>query len=480
MCTINKIGACAMIWILMILTGAFVPGTAEAQPVQIYESLRSMVKEDGTWPEVKAFYEQHLETEVEKRNPGMSQMLMETLQEELEQNHDRDTAAEALDKALHWHDYKQIIHLTGEKAIDALNRGDREGAEQALREAEQKIADTLEPVAKQRDEEYGTFTKDNLHTVIFPALYTSIDKDDKRQYRIFQQMLDKLLLKILLMDLVKSVQMSEHQLNAGNVEKARTYFVGALWAYYPLHEWLKPEASEESAVLLERLHRLSLLDQREVLLDLTAAVNAKIHQNLKETLMAAEEGKDVLEQAASDVAAAGMLELIVKEWHGKEGYQEVQKHGELYFASVQDQDPEKARHHAFHMLKELTRIKGVYLTVGGHELVLNGSKVETVHRTTYLDPQTRRTLASARLIAEVLGVRVDYEKKEKKMTLTKGDQKIILFVGKREVWRNGQTARLSLSQPVTLDEGRVYLPLRDIVELLGKQLFWHRGEIIIN
>ena len=93
--------------------------------------------------------------------------------------------------------------------------------------------------------------------------------------------------------------------------------------------------------------------------------------------------------------------------------------------------------------------------------------------------QNGRTLVPVRFISEKFGAAVGWEDKTQTVTVETQTSKIQLQIGSNQMLVNGN--------PVTLDVaaqtigGRTVIPLRALVEALGKQVFWDdRGLIIIS
>jgi hypothetical protein len=64
--------------------------------------------------------------------------------------------------------------------------------------------------------------------------------------------------------------------------------------------------------------------------------------------------------------------------------------------------------------------------------------------------------------------------------ITKGDQTLRMTVGDTAVYLNGNKIEKSLDQPVVINNGRAYIPLRASAETLGHKVFWQDGKVIIN
>ncbi|MDW7674164.1 MAG: stalk domain-containing protein [Bacillota bacterium] len=85
-----------------------------------------------------------------------------------------------------------------------------------------------------------------------------------------------------------------------------------------------------------------------------------------------------------------------------------------------------------------------------------------------------RTLVPLRAIFEGLGAVVDWESQTKKITATKGNDKIILHIGRTDVTINGQSS--SLEVPAMIVNGSTMVPVRFIAESFGAEVLWYEQE----
>ncbi len=88
----------------------------------------------------------------------------------------------------------------------------------------------------------------------------------------------------------------------------------------------------------------------------------------------------------------------------------------------------------------------------------------------FIDPTTNRTLVPLRFVMETVKAQVDWYGPEQKVTITKANTKIELWISKVIVRVNGvQTAT---DQPPVLVQDRTMVPLRFFSEKLGYTVEW--------
>ncbi len=111
------------------------------------------------------------------------------------------------------------------------------------------------------------------------------------------------------------------------------------------------------------------------------------------------------------------------------------------------------------------------------KIVLNiGSCYVTVNGDTFQNdvaPQivNNRTVLPIRVVAEALGADVDWDAERQKVTITKGDTVIELFIGKYAALVNGEPVQLNAAP--FIDVSRTYLPVRFVSEYLGAIVDWN-------
>ncbi len=111
--------------------------------------------------------------------------------------------------------------------------------------------------------------------------------------------------------------------------------------------------------------------------------------------------------------------------------------------------------------------KIVHFSIGENFAMINGEKTE-------LDAPAfiaeNRTLTPARFVAESLGADVAWDNDERKVTVTKGDTEIIMYIDSTTAYINKEAITLD-SAPIIRDS-RTYTPARFVAEALGAEVSW--------
>ncbi len=119
-------------------------------------------------------------------------------------------------------------------------------------------------------------------------------------------------------------------------------------------------------------------------------------------------------------------------------------------------------------------------------LLIGSPKAIAKGKSTFVDPDNTnvqplisdgRTLVPVRFIAESFGADVDWNGDTKTVTVKNGGKEINLTLGSAEITVDGTKSALDV--PAQSIEGRTMVPLRAIVEALGKEVFWDDKGLIV-
>ncbi len=81
-----------------------------------------------------------------------------------------------------------------------------------------------------------------------------------------------------------------------------------------------------------------------------------------------------------------------------------------------------------------------------------------------------RTLVPVRMVAEQLGANVEWDEVQQKVTITKGELSIVLFINNQTVYVNGEPKALDV--PAMLISERTMVPFRFIFETFNMDVDW--------
>ncbi len=92
-------------------------------------------------------------------------------------------------------------------------------------------------------------------------------------------------------------------------------------------------------------------------------------------------------------------------------------------------------------------------------------------------------LVDARTLARMLGAQIAWDNRTKRLTLRRGDQKIVMQVGSRWATVNGKRVQLPAAPSITRADGqepKVRAPLRAVVNALQGQVFFERESLTLH
>lgn len=115
-------------------------------------------------------------------------------------------------------------------------------------------------------------------------------------------------------------------------------------------------------------------------------------------------------------------------------------------------------------------------TASGIRVYVNDAEVGFPDAQPYI--KNDRTLVPVRFVSEQLGAQVSWDEKSKQVTIEKDGKKIILRIGSKEVLINGN--KVALDVPAEIKNERTMVPLRFISEAFGANVDWNGKEKVVT
>lgn len=108
-------------------------------------------------------------------------------------------------------------------------------------------------------------------------------------------------------------------------------------------------------------------------------------------------------------------------------------------------------------------------------VLVNGKYLHTSAIATGAEPfiENGRTMIPLRATADAFGFEVEWEEREKKITLMKDSRTIILHIGEPEIIVDGKTVHFEGAVPM-VKNNRTFLPAGKLAEILGIQVSWDK------
>ena len=130
--------------------------------------------------------------------------------------------------------------------------------------------------------------------------------------------------------------------------------------------------------------------------------------------------------------------------------------------------------------RALQRVKDAVVLAIGSPFVRSKDKdtmidAENMMAAPFLEDGT--TFVPVRFIAEALGAEVNYNGATREVTIASGTDTLVLTIDSLTAKKNGE--EVALTKAPQIKEGRTFLPLRNVSELLGKEVFWDNSGLIV-
>lgn len=122
----------------------------------------------------------------------------------------------------------------------------------------------------------------------------------------------------------------------------------------------------------------------------------------------------------------------------------------------------------------------VALYIGSSQAIVNNAETQVDSTNANVKPYVKdgRTLVPVRFISENIGAEVDWDQVNSKVTVSLDNKVVELVIGDKTMKVGNKNEVLDVASEIS--EGRTHLPLRSLVEALGKKVFYDRGLIIVS
>ena len=111
------------------------------------------------------------------------------------------------------------------------------------------------------------------------------------------------------------------------------------------------------------------------------------------------------------------------------------------------------------------------------KVLVNGKKLYFPDAKPFID-ENGRTQTPARFIGEELGATVTWDKDTKTATFVRGDNKLEIYIGKKEYKLDGQVKQMDTE--ALLHEDRTFVPARYVAEAFGATVEWRSATRVVS
>ncbi|KRE44791.1 stalk domain-containing protein [Paenibacillus sp. Soil522] len=454
---------------------------AIAARIKDFADIKALFTDNTDLSAVKKFYADKFQTEVKRidanikpDDPKIDENISIVLDNAIAGTLNVGQAKQAIDKGLQWYFYFAIRDLINNQVRPALKSGDNAKAQTEFYKVVQIYEGVLQATVVKRDNSYSLHMADILNGTI-EQLLSDLASGKADDFNVHRQVLDKTLIKTFALALhtyAKNIPTKP----AADQPAAMTegYFF-----YMAVYTYLKGGSAADADYIRNVFASgdASKVNLEKIQDAMQRAMIGKVSEYVNQAFVKLEAG-DL--QGARGYAMEGNMFLSAQEvFLGAEKYAAAAAYAQQFADAVDKSDLASAKKHAFQVLKFLVVKDGVQLKVNVKTYQVNGKDV-SADAAPYINVKTSRTLVPVRVIAEAIDAEVSYDAAAKKVSIVKDGKTTDIKIGSDQVVQNGEVnADVKLDQPVLVNNGRSFIPLRAVAELFGKGVFYDKGEIII-
>lgn len=385
-----------------------------------------------------------------------------------------DQAKQAIDKGLQWYYFLAVRDLVNNQVRPALTKGDVAGAKAAFDKVVQIYEAVLEPNVVKRDAKYSLNMVSLLKTTI-ELMQKDIKENNLNEFNVHRQFLDKTLIKNYTL---ATFTYAESIATKAPADQAAAITEG-YFLYMPVYTYLRGGSIADANFVRDAFASgdASKIKKDEIQDALHRTMIGKVSEYVKQAFTKLEAG-DL--QGARGYAAEGNMFLASQEvFLGKEKYAAAVEVATKFSNAVDASDLAAAQEYGFQVLKFQVGKDGSSLKIGSKDYQVDG-KAFAAENAPFINAESGRTLVPVRVIAQAIQAQVEWVDATKTVVITKDGKKTEITLGSDQVVENGKVnEKVKLDQPVIIENGSSFIPLRAVAELFSKRVFYQNGEIII-
>lgn len=452
-----------------------------AERVKAFADIKALFTENTVLADVQAAYVSKFQTEVKRIDatikadaPKIDENITLVLDNAVKGTLNVGQAKQAIDKGLQWYFYFSIRDLINNKIRPALTNGDFAAAKVDLDKVIQIYEGALQSTVVKRDSKFSLDMEAILKGTI-EQLQADLTAGNVNDFNVHRQVLDKTLIKTFALAVLTYAE-SIPTKAAADQPAAMTE---AYFFYMAVYTYLKGGSAVDADYIRDVFASgdASQVNKDKIQAALQRAMNGKVSEYVTTAYTKLEAG-DL--QGARGYAMEGNMFLSTQEvFLGKDKYAAAAVFAEQFANAVDKSDLAAAKSSSFQVLKFLVANDGAQILIGNKNYTIDG-KAYTALSAPYINKKTNRTLVPIRLIADAVKAEVSYVSATKTVKIVKDGKTTELVAGSDKIVQNGVVNEtMMLDQPVVLENGSSFIPLRAVAELFGNGVFYDKKEIII-
>jgi hypothetical protein len=449
--------------------------------IQSYTDIKALFTDKTVLTDVKKLYVDKFQTDVKRLDvnikaddPKIDTNIMLVLDGAIKGDLNVGQADEAIDKGLQWYFFFALRDLMSNQVRPAMTKGDVAGAKAAFDKVVQIYEGTLQPNVVKRDTKFSLNMVPLLKTTI-ELIQKDINENNLNDFNFHRQILDK--------TLIKNYALATYTYAENVALKAPADQPAAItegyFLYMPVYTYLRGGSIADANFVKDAFASgdASKIKQDEIKDALQRTMIGKVSEYVNQAFNKLEAG-DL--QGARGYVAEGTMFLASQEvFLGKEKYEAASVAATKFTEAVNKSDLAATKEYGFQIFKFLVDKDGSSLKIGDQAYQVNGTAF-TAENAPFINAESGRTLVPVRVIAQAINAQVDWVDATKTVVITKDGKKTEITLGSDQVVENGKVnEKVKLDQPVIIENGSSFIPLRAVAELFGKRVFFQNGEIII-
>lgn len=452
-----------------------------AAKIKAFADIKALFTDNTDLKAVQDFYVAQFQTDVKRiddtikpNDPKIDENISFVLDNAIKGSLNVNQAKQAVDKGLQWYFYFNMRDLISKKVRPALTNEDYATAKTEFYKVVQIYEGVIQSTVAKRD---GTYKLDMVGILkgTIEQLLKDLDDKNANDFNVHRQVLDKTIIKTY------ALAAFTYATNIPTKPAAEqpTAVTEGYFLYLPVYTYLRGGSVEDADYILNVFASgdASKVDKDKIQAALQRTMIGKVSEYVTNAYAKLSEG-DL--QGARGYAMEGNMFLSTQEvFFTKEEYAAAAAHAQQFADSVNKSDLAGAKSASFQMLKYLVVKDGVHLKAGVKAYKVDGQE-RSAASAPFINKKTGRTLVPVRLIADAINAEVSFDNNTKTVTIVKDGKTTQLKVGSDKVVQDGKlNETITLDQPVVIEKGSSFIPLRAVAELFGKAVFYEKGEIII-
>ncbi|QGQ95590.1 copper amine oxidase N-terminal domain-containing protein [Paenibacillus psychroresistens] len=452
---------------------------AIAASVKAYVDIKQALKDKKPLTEIKATYESVFQADVKRldaaikvEDPKIDENITFILDGAIEGKLEYLQANEAIQKGILWYYYFFIRDLMSKSVKVSMTSGDTAAAKVQFDKVVQVYENVFLASATSRDTQFKTTMVENLKASI-ELVQKDIADSNLKDFNIHRQILDKTLMKFFAL----ATYNYAGKLPTVPVADIQYEMTEAYLLFMPIYSYFKVGSPADAEYVKEVFGSgdITKVDKTKLGLAIQRMMIGKVSEYLTGAITKLD-AKDL--EGARGTAMEGIMFVSTQEvFLGPEKYAAVSVVAEKFREAIDNSNAAEARKLSQEITAYLVGTDGLKLTINSTLYQVDGVDF-TAAAAPYVNYLTNRTLVPVRLISDALLADVSYDVATKTVKIVKDGKTTELKVGSDQVIQDGKVSEtVKLDQPVLIKNNSSFIPLRAIVELFGKKVFFNNGEI---